>query len=153
QGETISFKYTLPGLALRNLEAALAGAVLAAFPERTGSRPEPGERDLLDVLSAAAHARYRSLVWEDADFGDFFRAFTPIEELALLEIGSRPARRPESADFLASLRAIPWVFSWTQNRMLLPSWYGAGTALAAVPADELAALYRRLPFFRSLIDN
>jgi phosphoenolpyruvate carboxylase len=138
---------------LRNLEAALAGAVLAAFPERTGSSPEQGERELLDRLSASAHARYRSLVWDDPDFGDFFRAFTPIEELALLEIGSRPARRPESADFLASLRAIPWVFAWTQNRMVLPAWYGAGTAFEAVPSDDLRALYGRLPFFRSLIDN
>jgi phosphoenolpyruvate carboxylase len=153
QGETISFKYTLPGLARRNLEAALAGAVLAAFPERTGSRPEPGERELLDRLSASAHARYRALVWDDPDFVDFFRAFTPIEELALLEIASRPVRRPEGADFLASLRAIPWVFAWTQNRMVLPAWFGAGTAFETEPADELRALYGRLPFFRSLIDN
>src|SRR3954451_5773389 len=144
QGETISFKYTLPGLALRNLEAALAAAVLAAFPERMGSTPQQGERELLDRLSTSAHASYRSLVWDDPDFADFFRAFTPIEELALLEIGSRPARRPESADFLASLRAIPWVFAWTQNRMLLPAWYGAGTAFEAVPPDDLRALYGRL---------
>jgi phosphoenolpyruvate carboxylase len=153
QGETISFKYTLPGLARRNLEAALAGAVLAAFPERTGSTPEPEERELLERLSAAAHRRYRALVWEDPDFVAFFRAFTPIGELALLEIGSRPARRPEDGDFLGSLRAIPWVFAWTQNRMLLPAWFGAGTAFATVPAAALRALYARLPFFRSLIDN
>ena len=153
QGETISFKYTLPGLARRNLEAALSGAVLAAFPERMGSVPEPAERKLLDRLAATAYARYRGLVWEDDAFEGFFRAVTPIEELALLEIGSRPARRPEGGDLLASLRAIPWVFAWTQNRLLLPAWYGCGTAFATVQAEELRGLYERLPFFRSLIDN
>ena len=153
QGETVSFKYTLPGLARRNLEAALAGAVLAAFPERTGSTPEPEERALLDRLSAAAHARYRALVWDDPDFVSFFRAFTPIDELALLEIGSRPVRRSDGGDFLESLRAIPWVFAWTQNRMLLPAWFGAGTAFEGVSSGDLRALYGRLPFFRSLIDN
>ncbi len=100
-----------------------------------------------------AHARYRGLVWEDEAFEGFFRAVTPIEELALLEIGSRPARRPEGGELLASLRAIPWVFAWTQNRLLLPAWYGCGTAFATVDAEQLRALYDRLPFFRSLIDN
>ena len=87
---------------------------------------------------------------------DFFRAFTPVDELALLEIGSRPARRPESADFLGSLRAIPWVFAWTQNRTILPAWFGSGTALGSLveagQVDALRRLYARLPFFRTLVD-
>ena len=76
-----------------------------------------------------------------------------MDELALLEIGSRPARRPESGDFLGSLRAIPWVFAWTQNRTLLPAWYGCGTAFTGVDPELLRGLYRGLPFFRSLVDN
>jgi phosphoenolpyruvate carboxylase len=96
-------------------------------------------------------------VFAEPQFVDFFRAFTPVDELALLEIGSRPARRPGREDFFATLRAIPWVFAWTQNRTLLPAWFGCGTALGdALDAGEetlLRRLYRELPFFRSLVDN
>jgi len=152
QGETVSFKYGLPGLAYRNLEAALAGTVLAAFPEVAVRAPTAAERAALDGLAARSEQRYRELV-SDPLFTDFFRAFTPIDELSLLEIGSRPARRPDDADYLGSLRAIPWVFAWTQNRTLLPAWFGCGEALAAVDADVLRGLYAELPFFRSLIDN
>src|SRR6185503_3265802 len=75
------------------------------------------------------------------------------EELALFEIGSRPTRRPGGEDMLRSLRAIPWVFAWTQNRCVLPAWYGCGTALAAAPVRELRRLYRSFPMFRSLVEN
>jgi phosphoenolpyruvate carboxylase len=152
QGETISFKYGLPGIAYRNLEAALAGTILSAFPEITGRTPDTSERALLDELAARAETAYRALVWESPGFVDFFRAFTPVDELALLAIGSRPSQRPGGADYLGSLRAIPWVFGWTQNRTLLPAWYGCGSAFAAaLPALE--RLYRELPFFGSLVDN
>jgi phosphoenolpyruvate carboxylase len=153
QGETISFKYALPGLALRNLEAALAATLLSAFPAVAGAEPPPGAREAMEQLSTSAHAAYRALVWEDPDFPAFFRAFTPVEELALLEIGSRPSVRPGGADFLRSLRAIPWVFAWTQNRCVLPAWFGCGTAFAASDTGELRALYRDWAFFRSLIEN
>jgi phosphoenolpyruvate carboxylase len=96
---------------------------------------------------------YRALVWEDEAFVPFFRQFTPIDELSLLEIGSRPARRVESEDYLGSLRAIPWVFAWTQNRCVLPAWYGCGSAFAAVGRHELRRLYRDWAFFRSLVEN
>jgi phosphoenolpyruvate carboxylase len=152
QGETVSFKYGLPGLAYRNLEAALAGTVLAAFPEVSARAPTTDERAVLDELAARAEQRYRALVSEP-DFADFFRAFTPIDELSLLEIGSRPARRPDDTDYLGSLRAIPWVFAWTQNRTLLPAWFGAGEALASADIEVLRSLYAELPFFRTLIDN
>jgi phosphoenolpyruvate carboxylase len=157
QGETISFKYGLPGLAHRNLEAALAGTLLAAFPAVSAHPPTEEERAALDELAELAEARYRAFVHEEPLFVDFFRAFTPVDELALLEIGSRPSRRPESADFLGSLRAIPWVFAWTQNRTILPAWFGCGAALGslvdAAEADSLRRLYARLPFFRSLVDT
>jgi phosphoenolpyruvate carboxylase len=153
QGETISFKYGLPGIAYRNLEAALAGTILSAFPEIAGRTPDAVERRLLDELAVLAEISYRSLVWESPGFVDFFRAFTPVDELALLAIGSRPSLRPAGADYLASLRAIPWVFGWTQNRTLLPAWYGCGTAFAAADLLALRDLYRELPFFNSLIGN
>jgi phosphoenolpyruvate carboxylase len=76
-----------------------------------------------------------------------------VDELALLNIGSRPARRPEAAEYLSSLRAIPWVFAWTQNRCLLPAWYGCGSAFADAAVDDLRALYREWPFFRTLVQN
>jgi phosphoenolpyruvate carboxylase len=153
QGETVSFKYGLPGLAYRNLEAALAATLLAAFPEVAGSRPPEGARETLEVLSAEAFAAYRALVWEDERFVEFFRQFTPIEELALFEIGSRPARRPEGGELLGSLRAIPWIFAWTQNRCILPAWYGCGAAFADADVGELRRLYRGWAFFRSLVEN
>ena len=153
QGETISFKYGLRGLARRNLEAAVAGALLATFPEHTARMPTDGERALLDDLARASRAAYRAFVWERPEFVPFFRSFTPVDELALLAIGSRPSRRPGDDEYLESLRAIPWVFGWTQNRVLLPAWFGVGTALASVPDERLRCLYDELPFFRSLLDN
>jgi phosphoenolpyruvate carboxylase len=153
QGETISFKYGLPGLAYRNLEAALAATLLSAFPAVTAAEPVEGAREELAPLSGLAHAAYRALVWEDPSFPSFFREFTPIDELALLQIGSRPASRPAGEGHLSSLRAIPWVFAWTQNRCFLPAWYGCGTAFAAGDVAELRRLYREWPFFRSLVEN
>jgi len=159
QGETVSFKYGLPGLAYRNLEAALAATLISAFPEVAQSAPPEGARETLGALAGVAHTVYRGLVWDDARFVDFFRAFTPVDELALFEIGSRPARRPgEEDDYLERLRAIPWVFAWTQNRCLLPAWYGCGAALGPMAATrdglrELRRLYRSFAFFRSLVEN
>src|SRR5207244_330195 len=116
QGETISFKYSLHGLAQRNLEAALAGTLLATYPELLDLPLGEEDRAVLDALAAASRHAYRALVWDEPRFVPFFRACTPVDELVLLEIASRPSRRPSDADYLGSLRAIPWVFAWTQNR-------------------------------------
>jgi phosphoenolpyruvate carboxylase len=153
QGETISFKYSLAGLARRNLEAALAGTLLATYPELLDPPPSADDRAVLDRLAASSRAAYRAFVWDDPRFVPFFRTFTPVDELALLQIASRPARRPQDDDYLASLRAIPWVFAWTQNRVLLPAWFGVGTAFAGVEPVVLRDLYRRLPFVRTVVDN
>ncbi len=153
QGETVSFKYGLEGLARQNLEAALAGTVLATFPEELTPPPSTDDRATLDRLAAVSRAAYRAFVWENDEFVEFFRAFTPVDELALLEIASRPARRPDDADYLASLRAIPWVFAWTQNRVLLPAWFGCGAAFEEAGEATLRDLYERLPFFRTVVDN
>jgi phosphoenolpyruvate carboxylase len=153
QGETVSFKYGLPGLAYRNLEAAVAATLLTAFPALAPEAPADG-RALMDVMSADANRAYRALVWEDPAFVPFFHAFTPIDELPLLELGSRPVSRPGTASgSIDGLRAIPWVFAWTQNRCLLPAWFGAGTAFAARDAGDLRRLYRDWPFFRTLVEN
>jgi phosphoenolpyruvate carboxylase len=152
QGEAISFKYGLPGLAYRNLEAALSATLLSAFPERVGAEPPDDARDLVTALSERAHDAYRRLV-DDDGFVRFFRSFTPVDELALLALGSRPARRPDDAGYLSSLRAIPWVFAWTQNRSLLPAWYGCGTAFEAAERDDLRRLYRGWAFFGALVEN
>jgi phosphoenolpyruvate carboxylase len=153
QGETVSFKYGLEGLARVNLEAALAGTLLAAFPEVSARSPSPDERDTLDELARLSRERYDAFVRNEPRFVEFFRLFTPVDELVLLEIGSRPSRRPDDEDYLASLRAIPWVFAWTQNRVLLPAWFGCGTALDSLPGDESRRLYEELPFFRTIVDN
>lgn len=147
QGETIAFKYGLPGLAQRNLEAALAATLLAA----AGVEPRV-DTAVMAPLADRSCAAYRALI-EDERFVDFFRQFTPVDELSLLNIGSRPSRRPEGAEYMQSLRAIPWVFAWTQNRCLLPSWYGCGTAFVEADVAELRTLYRDWPFFRTLVQN
>ncbi len=155
QGETIAFKYLLPGLALRNLEAASAATLLSAFPDVAGSAPSAEGAALMQELAGVAHTSYRELI-DDPGFVPFFEAFTPVSELALLQLGSRPARRPDAVG-LGSLRAIPWVFAWTQARVPVPAWYGVGTSLASRldrPADLrlLRRLYRDWPFFRTLIE-
>ena len=154
QGETVSFKYGLPGLAYRNLEAALAATFLSSIPEVASSEPSAQAVSILGELSDRAFRAYRAVVHEDEHFVPFFRQFTPIDELALLEIGSRPSRRPaEGDDYFGTLRAIPWIFAWTQNRCLLPAWYGCGTAFEQTGSRELRRLYRQWAFFRSLVDN
>jgi len=153
QGETVSFNYGLPGLAARNLEAALAATLLAAFPPIVGARSPDGARETLDSLSPLARQAYREVV-DAPGFVQFFRQFTPVDELALLALGSRPTSRPGvDGDFLGSLRAIPWVFAWTQNRSLVPAWYGCGTAFATGDLPELRRLYSEWAFFRSVVDN
>jgi phosphoenolpyruvate carboxylase len=155
QGEVISFKYSMRGLARRNLDTVLA-AVLEASADETPVEPKPRWVEVMEELSATAREAYRSLVYEEEDFLAFFSEASPIGELSLLNMGSRPARRVQNPE-VDSLRAIPWVFAWTQNRFLLPSWYGAGTALSAYVAEEqglsvLREMYEGWPFFRTLVD-
>ncbi len=155
QGETIAFKYGVPRLARRNLEATVAATLIASLPNRVIHEAPTGARETIEAVSAAAHTTYRAIVWDDPTFSEFFRSFTPLDELRRLEIGSRPSSRPEAAGAaeLEALRAIPWVFSWTQTRCILPAWLGAGAGLSAAPIVELRRLYAHWPFFRALVEN
>ncbi|MFN0155051.1 MAG: phosphoenolpyruvate carboxylase [Gaiella sp.] len=160
QGETIAFTYGLAGLAERNLEAQVAATLLTTGRQHGAVAPTGRDVEVMEELATASLHAYRSLVWQDPAFPSFVRTFTPLDELALLHIGSRPASRPELAKSgeLAALRAIPWVFSWTQTRCLLPAWFGAGTAFEAHGLDgaslqELRGMVARWPFFRALVEN
>jgi phosphoenolpyruvate carboxylase len=154
QGEMVAAKYAQPASARRNLETLLAATIEAS----AGIDDELGDdnerfAEVMDDLSATAHATYRSLVFGEGDFAGFFAQITPITEIATLNIGSRPASRTGSRR-IEDLRAIPWVFGWTQCRVMLPGWYGCGSAFERLgDAALLAELYLRWPFFRTMIDN
>lgn len=155
QGEVIHRKYGLRALALRNLEQ-MTGAVL-----RATLRPRPPEarealwREIMSELTRVSRAHYRALVHDHTDFPTYFRAATPIDVIERLRLGSRPSKRREGG--IDALRAIPWVFAWSQNRSGLTGWYGVGTALAhglAKYGDEvMATMARDWPFFAAMLDD
>jgi phosphoenolpyruvate carboxylase len=159
QGEIIASKYSDPELGRRNLEALVAATLETSLEdtERLGRRA-PEYFAVMDELSAHAFRAYRSLVYETPAFDAYFRASTPIAEIAELNIGSRPASRTASPK-IEDLRAIPWVFSWGQCRLMLPGWYGFGTAIDRWLADhprglaQLADMHARWPFFKSMMSN
>jgi phosphoenolpyruvate carboxylase len=159
QGEVIAAKYADPDLARRNLEALVAATLESSLLdiEGLGDDAEPAYA-LLDDLAERAQQAYRALVHETPGFVEWFRAATPIAELGELNIGSRPPSR-KAGNSIADLRAIPWVFSWSQARIMLPGWYGTGSALEQwVDGDDeklarLQELHRRWPFFRTVLSN
>jgi phosphoenolpyruvate carboxylase len=160
QGEVISSKYGLPEIALRSLELVTGAAIAASLPAAAPDREIDVWKETMERLSETALAAYRRVVRETPGFYDYFVEATPVEELQHLRIGSRPAKRKKGSKSLDDLRAIPWVFGWTQSRHLLPGWLAVGTAVDALveedPARRLALLrrmYRRWPFFRSTISN
>ena len=154
QGEVIAAKYGTPESAAANLESITAATLLASLePPQMSAKDQTRFADALAAISGDAFESYRALVYGTEGFKTFFRQMTPLLEIATLKIGSRPASRTRS-DRIEDLRAIPWVFSWAQARVMLPGWYGAGNALAAYKdrglLREMAATW---PFFQATLDN
>jgi phosphoenolpyruvate carboxylase len=152
QGEVVANKYADPELARQSLETLTAGVVLASLSKApTAELARPHARTM-DGLAEAAMRAYRSLVYETPGFVDYFYAATPISEIADLNIGSRPTSR-QAQRSIQGLRAIPWVFSWSQSRAMLPGWYGFGSAVQGVSTAQLAELHESWPFFSSMLAN
>jgi phosphoenolpyruvate carboxylase len=158
QGEVIASKYSDPDIGRRNLETLLA-ATFEATVLRAGGGEQSAYLEVMEEMSAAAFAAYRKLVYETPGFVQFFRSATPISEIADLNVGSRPASRKKT-DRIEDLRAIPWVFSWSLSRIMLPGWYGFGAAVEELIARRgesgmalLRQMYREWPFFRTLLSN
>ncbi len=158
QGEVLASKYSLQDLAIYNLETVTSAVIQASLLKNYPDDFQEWSL-ILEELATVSRRAYRSLVYEHPGFLEFFHEVTPIEEISQLQISSRPARRGGKKD-LSSLRAIPWVFSWTQSRFLLPAWYGVGTALQEFVdhdpdynLNQLRYLYREWSFFRMVISK
>ena len=159
QGEVIAAKYAEPRIAHRNLETLLAATLEATLLDVEGLDDAAGPAyEVLDELAARAQRAYAELVHETPGFVEYFKASTPVSEIGALNIGSRPTSRKPTTS-ISDLRAIPWVLAWSQSRVMLPGWYGTGTAFEAWIGEEdgrlevLQDLYRRWPFFRTVLSN
>jgi phosphoenolpyruvate carboxylase len=150
QGEIIAMRYAHRRLAQRSIEQTLAAVIIAAADPPKA--PDTAFKDEMARLAESSRTRFRALVHEHPDFMAFFRQITPIDELAAMNIGSRPAARGEPTD-VDALRAIPWVFAWMQNRLVLPSWYGTGTALEDGDTDLQRRMYEEWAFFRGVVNT
>jgi phosphoenolpyruvate carboxylase len=158
QGEVMAAKYAVEEIAHRELELS-TGATLVSMTQRelqVSDETVALANEILDLMAAESASAYRALVYDDPDFVECFMNVTPVDQISQLQLGSRPARRG-AASGIGDLRAIPWVFSWTQARVILPAWYGLGTALVAARekfgAEELARMTAEWPFFDALISN
>ncbi|OYX55439.1 MAG: phosphoenolpyruvate carboxylase [Brevundimonas subvibrioides] len=152
QGEVIANKYGEPDVARRNLDALTAGTLIASLAPPPDEAMTAKHGKTASALSVASMAAYRALVYETSGFVDYFRAATPINEIAELKIGSRPTSRTASTA-IEDLRAIPWVLSWSQSRVMLPGWFGFGSAVQGQDMAELQAMAKAWPFFRTLVQN
>ena len=159
QGEIISSKYSNPDVGRRNLETLVSATLEATLTQDESPAPDHAFLETMEELSQSAYAAYRGLVYETEGFERYFWASTVITEIASLNIGSRPASRKKTTA-ISDLRAIPWVFSWAQCRLMLPGWFGFGSAVKAYTAahpvgglEALQAMHKRWPFFRTLLSN
>jgi phosphoenolpyruvate carboxylase len=159
QGEMIAERYPSPTIAQRHLEQLTSAVLLASRPAHARTTAEQADRwrAVMAELAGLAEDAYRRLVWDDPDFATYFERATPIEEIGRMELGSRPARRGAATASIEALRAIPWVFAWSQSRTNLPAWYGVGAALERFAEqhgrERLTDAYAGWAFFRSVVDN
>ena len=153
QGEVVFARYSNPAIARRHLEQVASAVLMSSLPEveEVAQRAEERFRELGVQIEKPARHAYRGLV-ESEGFEEWFSRVSPIDELGRLRLGSRPARRDQS-NKLAEMRAIPWVFAWSQMRLNLPGWYGLGSGMAAADLEELRAAYAEWPLFNVLLDN
>jgi phosphoenolpyruvate carboxylase len=153
QGEVVFARYSNPAIARRHLEQVASAVLMSSLPEveAVAERAAGRFRDLAGQIEAPARAAYRGLVESDG-FEEWFGRVSPIDELGRMRLGSRPARRGQSGK-LDELRAIPWVFAWSQMRLNLPGWYGLGSGIAAAELAELQEAYAEWPLFNVLLDN
>ena len=151
QGEVVASKYGDPEIGQASLETIVAAALLAELSPQDDAVDHDGGA-LLAQLSETAFQTYRGLVYDTPNFEHYFRQATPLLEIADLKIGSRPASRTTSPK-IEDLRAIPWVFSWSQARVMLPGWFGFGTAAARLGVEQLRPLYKKSAFFRTMLAN
>jgi len=158
QGEVLSAKFSLPEIAHRELELTGSAVLVSTLEPASGPEPERLARygDVMTEMARRSAEEYRALVYGDAGLQEFFHAATPVDEISRLQLGSRPARRRATRD-IAGFRAIPWVFSWTQARIVLPAWFGLGSALATAVSEHglelLQEMEREWPFFSALLSN
>jgi len=158
QGEVISLKYSNPAIAQRNLEQLTSAVIAVQCLPETELEELPQWEAHADQIAKLSLKHYQKLVYETPEFLEYFLQATPIDLIEHLRLGSRPSRRAATAD-IRQLRAIPWVFSWTQSRHLISAWYGVGSALKEFAEqtpgglEQLRKMYRRWPFFRALLDN
>ncbi len=150
-------KYGLRGIALRTLEQAVSAVAMTTADPGAAPPREARWRKVMEEIAKASRTSYRALVYEDQDFVDYFRRATPIDVIERMRIGSRPASRRGGAGGLADLRAIPWVFAWTQSRHILPGWYGLGAGLTRAEKkhgrDLLTEMAAEWPFFHALLED
>jgi len=151
QGEVVASKYGDPEIGRQSLETIVAAALLSQL-NHENDEADGDAGPLLARLSASAYRAYRALVYDTEGFDRYFRESTPLPEISDLKIGSRPASR-STAGRIEDLRAIPWVFSWSQARIMLPGWFGFGTAAREVGVEGLRPLYKSSPFFRTTVSN
>ncbi len=160
QGEVISSKYLNPKIAHYNFTKTLSALLKKSLYDRFGIKDpcdeDPNFDEVLAMVSEVSYRTYRALVYEEPGFIEYFKEATPIEFISQLNLGSRPSKR-KKGDSIEDLRAIPWVFAWTQNRSIMPAWYGVGSGLEAAMKrfgkEMLQAIYYNCPFFKTTLDN
>ncbi len=157
QGEVIHRKYGIRAIALRNIEQAFSGLLQATLIPGEDDERQPGWRQIMGEIAEASREHYRGLVYAEPEFAAYFRAATPIDVIERMKIGSRPSLRKGDSFRIEQLRAIPWVFAWSQSRHGLPGWFGLGSGLEQACAkhgvERMAEMARDWPFFRLLLED